>query len=301
MNMKVVIGGASGLIGSALVKALRDRGDSVLRLVRREPRSPDEIRWEPSVEQLDLEALRGADAVISLGGASVGNLPWTSSYRGALWGSRIDTTSTIVRALRTLHDAGEDVPMFISASASGYYGSQPGKTLSEDSPPGTTFLARLCQAWENTALRSADITEVALVRTSPILHPDGVLKPMILLTKLGLGGPLGSGEQVWPWISLDDEIRGIIHVLDKRLSGPINFTGPTSASMARIGRALAEQLDKPFLVPAPEWPMKLVLSSDAVESLLTADADMTPDRLLGSGFVFQHSAPEDAISASISG
>lgn len=299
--MKIVIGGASGLIGSALVKALRDRGDNVLRLVRREPRFPDEIRWEPSVEKLDLEAVRGADAIISLGGASVGKLPWTPSYRGILWASRIDTASTIVRALRALADAGEDVPMFISASASGYYGSQPGESLSEDSPPGTTFLARLCQAWEKTALRSADTTQTALIRTSPILHPDGVLKPMIRLTKLGLGGPLGSGEQIWPWISLDDEVRGIIHVLDKQLSGPINFTGPTSASMARIGRALAEELNKPFLVPAPEWPMKAILSPDAVESLLTADADITPDRLLESGFVFQHAAPEDAIRDSING
>lgn len=297
--MKIVIGGASGLIGSALAKALRDRGDSVLRLVRREPQSPDEVRWEPALEQLDPEALRGADAVISLGGASVGKLPWTSSYRGELWASRIDTTSTVVRALRALADAGDDVPMFISASASGYYGSQPGEILTEDSAAGATFLARLCQAWEDTALRAADIAEVALVRTSPILHPDGVLKPMILLTKLGLGGPLGSGEQIWPWISLDDEVRGILHVLDRRLTGPINFTGPTSASMARIGRALADELHRPFLLPAPAAALKVLLSADAVESLLTADADLVPERLLASGFEYRHPTPEDAIRDSV--
>lgn len=243
--------------------------------------------------------LRGADAVISLGGASVGKLPWTKRYRVTLWSSRTSTTSTVVHALRALADAGEEVPRFISASASGYFGSAPGEQLTEDSPAGDTFLARVCVAWEREAMAASDITDVALIRTSPILHPDGILKPLIALTKVGLGGPIGTGQQIWPWISLDDEVRGILHVLDHRLTGPVNFSGPVPASMATIGREVAEILHRPFLVPAPTAPMKLLLSSHAVESLLTVDAVVVPRALGDSGFTFSHPTAQAAIRASL--
>src|SRR5690606_9396573 len=139
----------------------------------------------------------------------------------------------------------------------------------------------LCVAWEQQAL-AAEHTRVVLLRTAPVIHPRGVLKPMITLTKLGLGGPLGRGSQIWPWISLTDEVRGIVHALDQGLSGPINLTGPTLASANDIGRELARQLRRPFLIPAPRFALNLALSRDATESLLTSDAAVQPDALLRS-------------------
>ena len=134
----------------------------------------------------------------------------------------------------------------ISASAVGYYGSVPGQVLTEASPPGNTFLARLCVAWEAEAALAGPGARVATLRTAPIVHPEGVLKPLILLTRLGLGGPIGRGTQVWPWISLEDEVRGIRHVIDSQIAGPVNLTGPTPASANDLGFALAVRMNRPF-------------------------------------------------------
>lgn len=297
--MRIVIGGASGLIGRALVTVLESRGDRVVKLVRRAPKAADEVSWDPVNDRLDPRVLRGADAVISLGGASVGRLPWTKHYRATLWSSRINSTSTVVHALRAVADAGERVPRFVSASATGYFGNAPGVELAEDAPAGSTFLAKLCVAWEREAMVAADLTDVALIRTSPVLHPEGVLRPLIALTRLGLGGPIGSGEQIWPWISLDDEVRAILHVLDSGITGPVNVAGPTAASMRSIGREVAVQLRRPFVVPAPIPPMKLVLSSPAVESLLATDAHVVPRVLEQTGFLFRHPIAQAAIRDSL--
>ncbi|MBK0422624.1 TIGR01777 family oxidoreductase [Leucobacter sp. CSA2] len=293
--MSVIISGASGLIGTALASALRDRGTRVTRLVRREARSADEISWDPAAGRLDADAIRGAAAIVSLGGASVGRLPWTRTYRETLVRSRVEGTRTIVNALHALAKNGEPVPALLSASASGFYGSAPGVELTEKSPVGDTFLARLCETWEAEALRAEDVASVALLRTSPILHPRGVLRPMIQLTRFGLGGPLGSGRQVWPWISLEDEVRAILHVIDSRIAGPVNLAGPVAATNAEIGRALARKMRRPFFLPAPTPVLKLALGTDATESLLTADARVTPSVLAQTGFAFTHDTAEAAI------
>lgn len=296
--MKILISGASGLIGTALTAALHDGGNQVVHLVRRPAVAPDELTWDPAAHMLDAEMLAGSDVVISLGGASVGRLPWTARYRDELWRSRIDSTRTIVTALRALAARGMPVPAFISASASGYYGSKPGVELTEQSAVGDTFLARLCAAWESEALRAADVTRVALLRTAPILHPDGVLKPMIRLTRLGLGGPLGTGRQLWPWISLEDEVRAIKHIIDLRITGPVNLSGPEPATNAEVGRALAHELRRPFLLPAPSFALKVALGRDASESLLLADARVQPAVLTETGFQFVHTTALAAIRAS---
>lgn len=298
--MNIVIAGGSGLIGTALTAALRERGDEVVHLVRRAVTAPNEVSWVPATGRLDPGALSGVDAVISLGGASVGRLPWTPRYRDELWRSRIDATRTIVDALHALAARGEAVPALLSASASGFYGSVPGARLTEQSTAGDTFLARLCAEWEAEALRASDVTGVALLRTSPILHPEGVLRPMIRLTRLGLGGPLGSGKQVWPWISLEDEVRAILHILDRRITGPVNLAGPVPATNAEIGRELARALHRPFWVPAPAFALRPVLSRDATDSLLLADANVAPEVLTRAGFAFSHETARDAIRASIS-
>lgn len=295
MAQRIIISGASGLIGSALTASLRSDGVDVITLVRRPPRTPAEVLWMPGQRELDPEVLGGADAVVALGGASVGRLPWTPGYRRKLVDSRLETTKTLTTALRALRD---DAPAFVSASAVGYYGSEPGEALTENSPPGETFLAALCVQWETEALRAQDHTRVALLRTAPLIHRQGVLKPMIQLTRLGLAGPLGPGTQVWPWISLDDEVRAIRHIIDEGIVGPVNLTGPTAATANDIGRALAQRLRRPFWLPAPAWALRLALG-DAAESLLLPDADVRPTVLEATGFRFTHRTAAEAVASAV--
>lgn len=296
MPQRIVISGASGLIGTALGSSLRSDGVEVTTLVRRPPRDPSEVQWTPGERELDPDVLAGADAVVALGGASVGRLPWTRRYRRELVESRLTPTRTLATAVRALRD---DAPAFVSASAVGYYGSAPGEVLTEESLAGDTFLAQLCVRWEQEALRAGEQTRVTLLRTAPIIHRRGVLKPLIQLTRFGVAGPIGPGTQIWPWISLDDEVRGIRHVIDRRLEGPVNFTGPTRASANDIGRALAQKMRRPFWVPAPSWALKLALSAAAADSLLISDADVRPAALEDSGFEFRHSTAQQAVDAAL--
>ncbi|MCT1363987.1 MULTISPECIES: TIGR01777 family oxidoreductase [unclassified Microbacterium] len=295
MERRIVISGASGLIGSALTAALRADGIDVSTLVRRAPQAEGEVEWAPGDAALDPDVLAGAEAVVALGGASVGRLPWTRGYRRQLVESRLDATNTLTTALRALRT---DAPAFLSASAVGYYGSAPGEVLTEHSGPGSTFLADLTVRWETAARRAEDHTRVALLRTAPVIHRRGVLRPMITLTKLGVAGPLGTGTQIWPWISLEDEVRGIRHVLDEKLAGPVNLAGPTRASANEIGRALAQRMHRPFWLPAPRWALRLALG-DAAESLLLPDADVRPEVLEQSGFRFTHRTAAEAVAAAV--
>ncbi len=296
MSRHIVIAGASGLIGQGLVRAATARGDRVTTLVRRPARHSGEVEWDPAARRLAPRDIESADAVVLLNGASVGRMPWTKSYRETLLSSRLDSVRTMVGALREL---GAKAPPLVSGSAVGYYGSAPGEVLSESARAGETFLAKLCVAWEGAAREAETVTRVALVRTAPVIHRHGVLRPMITLTSLGLGGPLGRGTQIWPWISLDDEVRAILHIIDERLSGPINLCGPTPATANEIGRSLARELHRPFWLPAPAWGLKLVLGKAATESLLTVDADVRPSVLESSGFTFTHSTAESAVRAAV--
>ncbi|WP_087130154.1 TIGR01777 family oxidoreductase [Microbacterium esteraromaticum] len=292
---RIVLTGGSGLIGTALHDSLDSDGHHLIQLVRRTPQHPHEVAWDPGAV-LSPDVLAGADAVVNLNGASIGRLPWTPRYRRTLRESRLHATRTLATAIRTL---GTDAPSFISGSAVGYYGDRPGEDLTETSSAGDTFLAELCVEWEEGAHAAGENARVALLRTAPVLHPQGVLKPMIALTRLGLGGRLGPGTQVWPWISLDDEVRAIRHIIDSDLSGPVNLSAPTPATATQIGRALAARLRRPFLVPAPSWALRLGLSRDAADSLLLSDAHVEPRALLADGFEFQHPTASEAIAAAI--
>lgn len=291
---RIVVSGSSGLIGTALVDSLREDGIPVVRLVRRPPRADDELEWAPGERPLDPDTLTGARAVVNLGGASIGRLPWTKGYRRALIESRLQPTRTLAQAVREL---GADAPAFVSASAVGYYGDRPGERLAERDAAGDTFLARLCVRWEQAAADAGPDARVAMIRTAPLLHPDGVLKPLLLLTRAGVSGPLGGGAQVWPWISLDDEVRAIRHIVDRGLTGPINLTGPATATASDIGNELARRLRRPYLIPAPRWALRLVLGRAAADSLLLADAAVDPAALLDSGFAFTHTTPSAAIAS----
>ncbi|MFF2634089.1 TIGR01777 family oxidoreductase [Microbacterium sp. NPDC058021] len=296
MPQRVVIAGASGLIGRALARSLRADGVAVTTLVRHPPTSPDEVAWLIDERPLDPDVLAGADAVVGLNGASIGRFPWTSSYRHTLLWSRITPTQALASAVRSL---GDDAPAFVSASAVGYYGSVPGRRLTEGAGRGESFLADLCGEWEAAAFAAGDRAKVAVLRTAPVIDRDGVLGPLMLLTRAGLSGPIGRGTQVWPWISLDDEVRAIRHVIDAGLTGPVNLTGPTRATANDLGFALAVRMNRPFVVRAPVWALRLALGRDATEALLTTDADVVPEVLASTGFAFHHRTVDDAVAAAL--
>lgn len=292
----IIISGASGLIGTALRTSLETDDIHVTTLVRRPPRNNNEITWDPGHSPLDPDALAGADAVVNLNGASIGKLPWTKKYRTILRSSRLDPTRTLATALRQL---GPDAPMLASASATGIYGNRPGETLTETSPPGDGFLARLCTDWENEALTAGPDVKVALLRTASLLHPEAVLKPLIPLTRLGISGPLGGGRQIWPWFSLEDEVRAIRHIIDNHITGPVNLTGPTPASAQAIGHHLATRLHRPYLLPAPKWALRLAIGREAATSLLLADATIIPEVLTRTGFQFTAQTARQAIDTAL--
>ncbi|WP_036320051.1 TIGR01777 family oxidoreductase [Microbacterium sp. B24] len=294
---RVVVAGASGLIGRALVASLRADGIAVTRLVRRPSAAPDELSWDPASRPLPPSALEGARAVVGLNGATLGHFPWTRRYKHDLVWSRIAPTQALAAAVRAL---GDDAPHFVSSSAVGYYPSATGVTFTESSPRGDSFLADLCGEWETAATRGAgDRARVSLLRTAPVVHADGVLKPLLLLTKLGLSGPIGRGTQVWPLISLDDEVRAIRHVIDNALTGPVNLAAPQRTTANDLGLALARRMNRPYLLRVPEWALKLVLGRDAAEGLLTCDMNVVPEALTASGFVFSHPTVEDAVAAAV--
>ncbi|RSZ63445.1 TIGR01777 family protein [Corynebacterium hylobatis] len=293
---RIIISGASGLIGSALRTSLEADGIQVTSLVRRPPRNSDEVSWDPGRSPLDPDVLAGAAAVVNLNGASIGRLPWTTKYREILRSSRLGPTRTLADALREL---GDEAPMLVSASATGIYGNRPGETLTETSPAGDGFLARLCVDWETEALKAGPDVKVALLRTASLLHPEAVLKPLIPLTRFGVSGPLGGGRQIWPWFSLDDEVRAIRHIIDHHITGPVNLAGPTPASAQAIGHHLAKRLHRPYLLPAPTWALRLAIGREAANSLLLADATVVPEVLSRTGFQFTAQTARQAIDTAL--
>ena len=290
--MRIAVTGSSGLIGTALVTALRDRGDDVVRLVRRPPREPGEVRWDPAAGTVDVEALGGVEAAVNLAGAGVGDRRWDDEYKRTILSSRVDSTRTLVKALSAL----DPLPrVLVSASAVGYYGDRGEEVLTEESGPGTGFLVDVVEAWEDAASPAVDAgIRVALARTGLVLSPGGgALGRLLPLARLGLAGPLGSGRQWWPWITLDDHVRALLHLIDQDgLSGPVNLGSPEPARNLDLTRALGRALHRPTLVPAPAFGLRLVLGEFAHEVL--ASQRMMPARLTASGFTFRHGTPDEA-------
>ena len=280
--MLVVLAGGSGLIGTALAEALRADGHRVRRLVRGSASGPDTAGWEPAAGRLDPAALADADAVVCLSGAGVGDRRWTDAYKAQLRSSRLDTVGTIAR---TMAEVGGPA-VLVAASAVGYYGDTGERTVDEDGPPGDTFLARLCVDWEAAAepARAAGL-RVAHLRTGLVLTRDGgLLSRLRLIVKAGLGGRLASGRQYWPWISLEDELRAIRHVLDGELAGPVNLTGPLPVTNAEFTRTLGRVLHRPTPFVVPSFAARIVLGEFATEVLIGQRA--LPRKLTESGFTF---------------
>jgi uncharacterized protein len=284
--MRVLVSGASGLVGTEVIRQLREQGHEALRLVRRTATAPDEVEWNPSTGFIQEGIMETVDAVVNMAGATTGKIPWTSKYKQEIVSSRIDSTRTLVNAMK---NAKHKPTVLVSGSASGFYGDSGDKLLSENSPKGTGFLSDLAHAWEQEALKAPTEVRVVLARTTMVMSRKlGALGRLLPLIKLGVGGPLGSGKQWWAWISLPDEAAAIIHLIKTpSASGAYNLTAPEPATCGQIVKALAKDLKRPSLIAVPTFALKLLIGEAAVELLLCSQ-NMTATRLLETGFKFQH-------------
>ena len=286
--MKIAVAGASGLIGGALVPALRADGHEVLQLVRRTPRTAEEHRWDPQHRRIDATVLSDVDAVVNLAGAPIRPRPWTRGYRHELVTSRLDATATISQALAAAATADPSRPrVLLNASGIGYYGDTGPAEIREDAPPGEDFLAQLCVRWEAATAAAADAgVRVVLLRTGLVLGPGAMLvKVLGLVFRLGLGGRLGSGQQYWPWIGLDDEIGAMRHLLTADVSGPVNLTAPGPVTNAEFTRVLGKVLHRPTPLPVPAFAVSTGLGEFGRASVIGGQQAL-PAKLLGSGYVF---------------
>lgn len=292
--MVVVLAGSSGLIGTALAERLRAEGHTVRRLVRRPARDAEEHTWDPDAGLLDPAALAGADAVVNLAGAGVGDQRLTAARKRVVLSSRVNTTGLIARTIAAM-----DAPprVLLQGSATGAYGYRGDAVVTEADPYGDSYLAGVVRQWEGAAAPAVarEGVRVAFLRTGIVLARSGGAAGRLLpLIRLGLGGPLGSGRQYWSWISLEDEVRAILHLLDAPVSGPVNLVAEPATEI-EIVRALAEAVHRPALLPVPGFALKVVLGQFSDEIL--GSLRVVPEALAASGFVHQHPTPDLAARA----
>jgi len=284
--MRVLISGASGLVGTEVRRQLLAQGHEALSLVRRPARNVSEVSYDPARGVIDPDVMNTIDAVVNLAGATTGKLPWTRSYKKELIESRVETTKLLVSAILA---AKTPPKVLVSGSASGIYGDAGDEWLTESSPVGDGFLAELASKWEAEALRASDKTRVVLARTTMVMSRKlGALGRLLPLVRLGVGGPLGSGKQWWAFISLPDEAAAIIHLIKQSdASGAYNLTAPEPATCAELVHALGKALHRPTILPVPAFALRLAFGEGADELLLCSQK-MSADRLLATGFKFQH-------------
>jgi uncharacterized protein (TIGR01777 family) len=290
--VRVGLTGSSGFIGTALVEALRERGDEVVRFVRPDSGIQGEpvIRWDPSrhlVDEQDLSRAGGFDAVVNLAGAGIGDRRWSDDRKREILRSRVDSTSLLVQALRSTSNG---TSTLASGSAVGYYGSRGDEELSETSTAGDDFLARACVQWEDAARAlSDDGANVATLRSGIVMSADGgALRRQLPLFRLGVGGPLSSGRQWLSPISLVDEVRAILWTVDHRVSGPVNLTCPEPITNLLFTKELAKALHRPAVVRVPEFALRVVLGSQLAREAALASQRVVPQVLSQAGFVFQN-------------
>ncbi len=293
--MNVLVTGSSGLVGSALIKKLSTHGHQVTRLVRRTPR-PGEVRWNPDDGTIEATALGQIDAVVHLAGAGIGDHRWTPEYKQQLVDSRIRGTALLAN---TLAARDHKPSVLLSASAIGIYGDRGDAELDETSAVGAGFLADLCVTWEAaTAPAEAAGIRVAHLRTGIVLSDHGgALKKQLPLFKLGLGGKIGSGKPWQSWISLDDEVGAIVHLLTSARSGAVNLTAPNPVTQSEFAKELGRAVHRPTLLPIPSFGPKLLLGGELVDNLLLAGQRVLPKVLLADGFTFQHPTLAAALGA----
>ena len=293
--MRILMSGGSGLIGTALTKRLSADRHTVLRLVRRTAKD-GERTWDPAAGTLDPSAFDGCDAVINLSGANIGDKRWSDDYKAEMASSRLQATELLAT---TMAELDRKPSVFISGSAVGWYGDRGDERLDELSAPGDDFLSDLCQRWEaaTVAAEKESIRTVHL-RTGIVLSArGGALKKQLPLFKLGLGGRFGNGHQWQSWVSIDDEVGAIVHLLSAETCGAVNVTAPEPVTNGEFTTTLAKVLRRPAVLPVPLFAPKMMLGSELVESLLLSGQRVLPTALQRSGYEFQHPTLETALRA----
>lgn len=283
--MRIVMAGASGLIGKSMSATFRNAGHDVVSLVRRKPGTAAEVRWNPAAGELDPQALAGADAVVNLSGAGIGDRPWTRRRVEELFRSRVDSTRTLTRAMQQM-----DSPphVLLSQSGSNYYGNAGNTVLREDAPRGSGTLAAICGEWEDAAATAPPGVRVVVTRTGVVLsRKGGALGRLMPLIRLGVGGPLGNGRQYWPWITLPDVSAAFLFLLESGISGPVNLCAPEDADVNALVSALARAVHRPAALRVPAPVLRLVMRALADELLLSSQR-MEPAALRAAGFQWQH-------------
>jgi hypothetical protein len=291
--MKVLVTGSSGLIGSALMPALRGAGHTVVRLVRARP-GPGSARWNPDEGSLDPGALDGVDAVVHLAGENIAAGRWTPARKARILDSRVRGTALLARALRELN---RKPKIFLSGSAVGFYGNRGDELVDESSVRGHGFLADVCAQWEAAACPAADAgIRVVTVRTAVVLSSaGGALRKMLPPFRLGVGGPVGPGTQYMSWIAIDDVVGAIQHLIAAdSVVGPVNLAAPNAVTNREFTKTLGKVLGRPTLFRVPTFAIRLALGEMADEMLLTS-IRAQPTRLTASGYRFRYSELEAAL------
>jgi uncharacterized protein len=292
--MNVVVTGASGLIGTAVCDALRRRGDDVVRL-KRSADAEGESLWHPIEGMIDDEVIAAADAVVHLAGAGIGSRRWTTERRAVIRRSRVESTRLIASSICRAPSP----PFLVAGSAVGFYGDRADETVTESSDPGseTDFLADVTTEWERaTAIAESCGTAVAHLRTGIVLAGSGgALPKMVRPFRIGLGGRMGSGRQWFPWVSLRDEVRAILFLLDHQLTGPFNVVSPGIVRQGDFAKSLGKVLHRPAFFPLPRLVGRTMLGRAMADSLLFSSQRVSPSRLTEAGFVFRDSNVETAL------
>lgn len=292
--MRIVVAGASGLIGSALVAALRADGHDVVRLVRRPSQARDEVSWDPVAGDISGD-LGTVDAAFNMAGANVGDKRWTKAYKKEILDSRVNTTSTLSKALARLEHKPK---VLVNGSAIGFYGDSGATVLTEDSPAGQGFLSDVVVDWEAaTAPAQAAGLRVVHARTGLVVSPHGgAFGRLIAIFKYGVGGRVGSGNQYWSFISLRDEIRALQFCLDtESLNGPVNLVAPAAVTNREVTKAIADLVRRPAFLPVPALALKAALGEFASDIL--ASQNVVPEKLSGAGFTWSDPTIEQALAA----
>ncbi|MCG5212206.1 TIGR01777 family oxidoreductase [Streptosporangium sp. KLBMP 9127] len=301
--MAIIVTGSSGLLGTALVEALREQGRQVVRLVRRAPQGVDESFWNPAEGLIDRGALEGAEAVVHLAGAGIGDHRWTGTRRREILRSRVEGTRTLVTALTELDRKPEAL---LSASGIHYYGDTGDRIVDESGAKGTGFLTDVVARWEaETEPAAAAGIRVATLRTALVLsRSGGSMARMLPIFRMGLGAPLGSGRQYWSWITIDDWVNAVQHILKSPdistpITGPVNLTSPEPVTNREFTKCLGKALKRPTMpLAVPGFALTMALGGFAEEGVLTGPRAV-PGRLLDTGYVFRHNRLDAAFSAVI--
>ena len=293
--MDIAVTGSSGVIGTAFSAAADSAGHRIVPVVRRAP-SDGEIGWNIDAGTIDRHGFEGIDAVVHLAGEALANRRWTPQQKRIIEDSRIKATALLSTAL-----AGLDSPpsTLLNGGAVGVYGDRADEILTERSAPGDTYLAKLCVDWEAAANPAAAAgIRVAHLRTGIVLTTaGGALAEQLPFFRWGLGGRIGSGRQFWSWISIDDQVDAMLHLLDSEVTGPVNLTAPEPVRNTDFVKAIGAALHRPVLIPTPTVALDAKLGKEAVREMLFASQRAIPQTLLDDGYLFGHSTIDEALAA----